>query len=76
MELTRLRWYILAGHKCRTLAFTYEIEMGHKIGSSVSKKTTCLVVKEKGLGTIKEKKAEQYGIPVLTFEEFKEKFNV
>ena len=51
-------------------------DMGHKIGSSVSKKTTCLVVKEKGLGTIKEKKAEQYGIPVFTFEEFKEKFNV
>lgn len=51
-------------------------EKGHKIGSSVSKKTTCLVVKEKGLGTIKEKKAEQYGIPVFTFEEFKEKFNI
>lgn len=51
-------------------------EKGHKIGSSVSKKTTCLVVKEKGLGTTKEKKAEQYGIPIFTFEEFKEKFDI
>ena len=49
-------------------------EQGHKIGSSISKKTTCLVVKEKGLGTTKEAKAESLGIPIFTMSEFKDKF--
>lgn len=47
---------------------------GHKIGSSVSKKTTCVVVKEKGNGTTKEMKAESLGVPIFTAEEFKNKF--
>lgn len=49
-------------------------EMGHKIGSSVSKKTTCVVVKEKGSNSTKELKAESLGIPIFTATEFKEKF--
>lgn len=49
-------------------------EQGHKIGTSVSKKTTCLVVKEKGSGSTKEQKAESLGIPIFTIQEFKEKF--
>lgn len=49
-------------------------EQGHKIGSSVSKKTTCLVVKERGSGSTKEQKAESLGVPIFTMQEFKEKF--
>lgn len=50
------------------------VEVGHKIGSSVSKKTTCVVVKEKGSNSTKELKAESLGIPIFTATEFKEKF--
>lgn len=50
------------------------IELGHKIGSSVSKKTSCVIVKEKGIASTKEKKAQSLGIPIFTIQEFKEKF--
>lgn len=50
------------------------IDKGHKIGSSVSKKTSCVVTKIKGSGSTKESKAEQLGIPIFTLQEFKEKF--
>lgn len=50
-------------------------DQGHKIGSSVSKKTTCLIVKERGSGSTKEQKAEQLGIPIYTLQEFKEKLS-
>lgn len=49
-------------------------DQGHKIGSSVSKKTTCLIVKERGSGSTKEQKAEQLGIPIYTLQEFKENY--
>lgn len=49
-------------------------EQGHKISNSVSKKTSCLVVKEKGSGSTKEQKAESLGVPIFTMQEFKEKF--
>lgn len=49
-------------------------EKGHIIGSSVSKKTTCLIVKEKGSGSTKERKAESLGIPIFTPIEFQHKF--
>lgn len=52
------------------------IDAGHKIGSSVSKKTTCLVVKERGSGSTKEQKAESLGIPIFTMSEFKDKFTL
>lgn len=48
-------------------------DKGHKIGSSVSKKTSCLIVKEKGSGSTKENKAEELGIPIYTLQEFREK---
>lgn len=50
------------------------IQLGHKIGSSVSKKTSCVVVKEKGIASTKEKKAQSLGISIFTIQEFKEKF--
>lgn len=49
-------------------------DKGHKIGSSVSKKTSCVVTKIKNSGSTKESKAEQLGIPIFTLQEFKEKF--
>jgi NAD-dependent DNA ligase len=42
---------------------------GGKIGSGVSKNTTVLVMKEKGSGSSKEKKAEELGIRIVTVEE-------
>lgn len=50
------------------------IGMGHKIGSSVSKKTTCLIVKQKGSNSTKEQKAESLNIPIFTLDEFSAKF--
>lgn len=50
------------------------IELGHKIGSSVSKKTTCLIVKQRGSNSTKETKAESLNIPIFTLEEFEKKF--
>ena len=50
------------------------IEMGHKIGSSVSKKTTCLIVKQRGSNSTKEQKAESLNIPIFTLDEFSAKF--
>jgi len=45
---------------------------GGKVSSSVSKKTTHLVVKETGSGSSKEVKAEKLGVPVYKLEEFVE----
>jgi NAD-dependent DNA ligase len=46
-------------------------EGGGEIGSGVSKKTTHLVIKEKGSGSSKEKKAEELGIKIFELEEFR-----
>ena len=46
---------------------------GGKIGSSVSKKTSVLVVKAKGSGSSKEKKALDLGVEVWTKDELEEK---
>lgn len=46
--------------------------LGGEIGNSLSKKTTILVMKEKGSGSSKEKKAQDYGVEVMTIEEFEE----
>jgi len=43
---------------------------GGEIGNSLSKKTSILVMKEKGSGSTKEKKALEYGVEVMTIEEF------
>jgi len=46
-------------------------EGGGEIGSGISKKTTHLVMKEKGSGSSKEQKAESLGIPIYELSEFK-----
>ena len=48
---------------------------GGKIGSSVSKNTTHLVMKQKGSGSSKEKKALSLGVTILTVEELEEFLN-
>jgi NAD-dependent DNA ligase len=48
------------------------VENGGKIGSSVSKATTHLVIKEKGSGSAKEQKAIDLGIKIWNAEEFKD----
>ncbi len=45
------------------------------IGSGVSKKTTHLVMKEKGSGSSKEKKAEELGVTIMEGEEFTQMLN-
>lgn len=45
---------------------------GGKVGSSVSKNTTYLVVKEKGSGSSKETKAIGLGVKIFTVEELKD----
>lgn len=47
------------------------MEMGGKIGSSVSKNTSYLVMKSKGSGSSKETKAISLGVEILTLEELK-----
>lgn len=45
---------------------------GGKIGSSVSKNTTHLVMKSKGSGSSKENKALSFGVEILTVEELED----
>lgn len=44
-------------------------ELGGKIGSSVSKNTSYLVMKSKGSGSSKEIKAQSLGVEIITLEE-------
>ena len=46
------------------------IEMGHVVGSSVTKKTTYLLVKDKNSTSTKMKKAQELGVTIMTKEEF------
>jgi len=48
--------------------------LGGQIANSLSKKTSILVVKEKGSGSSKETKAQQNGTEILTIEEFEIKY--
>jgi DNA ligase (NAD+) len=49
---------------------------GGIIGSGISSKTTYLIMKEKGSGSSKEKKALELGVLILDLEELKEMLNV
>lgn len=49
-------------------------ELGGELGNSLSKKTSILIMKEKGSGSTKEKKAIDYGVDVMTIEEFEAKY--
>ncbi len=51
-------------------------EMGGKIGSSVSRNTTYLVVKTKGSGSSKETKAIELGVGILTLDELKKMIKI
>lgn len=44
--------------------------LGGEVGNTLSKKTSILIMKEKGSGSSKEKKALDYGVEVMTVEEF------
>ena len=60
----------------RNLDLEKKIEsLGGEIGNSLSKKTSILIMKEKGSGSTKEKKALEYGVEVMTVEEFEESFS-
>jgi len=50
----------------------YMAEHGFK-KTTLSKKTDMLIVQYKGQGTLKEKKAKQYNIPIYTYAEAKKK---
>lgn len=48
--------------------------LGGEMSNSLSKKTAILIMKEKGSGSSKEKKALDYGVVVMTVEEFEERY--
>lgn len=50
--------------------------MGGKLTGSVSRSTTYLVTNDTTSGSNKNKKAQEYGIPILTEQEFIDKFNI
>lgn len=60
----------------RNEAYEKKIEsMGGQIGNSLSKKTHYLVMKTKGSGSSKEKKALEYGIEILDEQELNQMIN-
>ena len=50
--------------------------MGGKLTGSVSRSTTYLVTNDTTSGSRKNKAAQEYGIPILTEQEFIDKFNI
>jgi len=50
------------------------VDRGGKCGTSVSKKTSGIIVSSKNSGSSKEQKAEELGIPIYTKDEFIEEF--
>lgn len=50
--------------------------MGGKLTGSVSRSTTYLVTNDTDSGSRKNKAAQEYGIPILTEQEFIDKFNI
>lgn len=50
--------------------------MGGKLTGSVSRSTTYLVTNDTTSGSNKNRKAQEYGIPILTEKEFIDKFNI
>lgn len=51
-------------------------EKGGKVTTSVSGKTTILVVSKRFGGTTKEIKAEKLGVEIVTIDEFRSKYNI
>lgn len=51
-------------------------DRGGKVGTSVSRNTTCVVVGSKKTGTSKEKTATQKNIPIYTLIEFKKQYSL
>ena len=50
--------------------------MGGKLTGSVSRSTSYLVTNDTTSGSRKNKAAQEYGIPILTEQEFIDKFNI
>ena len=63
---------VFTGFRDKTLQDKLEMA-GHSVKSSVSGKTNIVVTAHKGSGSIKEKKAEELGIPVYSLDEFRNK---
>ena len=62
--------FVFSGYRNKEVQKQIE-ELGGKIGSSVSKKTTYLVVKDKNSGSSKVVKAEDIGtVTIMNIEEF------
>jgi DNA ligase (NAD+) len=66
--------FVFTGIRRKDLENTI-VEMGGKIGSSVSGKTTHLVMKAKGSGSSKEKKALELGVEIMTVGELENFLN-
>nr|QBM02766.1 DNA ligase [uncultured archaeon] len=60
--------YVFTGVRRKDLEAIIQ-EKGGKIGSGISKTSTCLVMAEKGSGSAKEIKAEQLGQRIITVQE-------
>lgn len=52
------------------------VKLGGKLTKSVSRSTSYLVTNDTGTGSRKNKAAAEYGIPILTEQEFIDKFNL
>lgn len=62
------KYFVFSGFRRSDLEKIIESK-GGKIGSSVSKNTTHLVMKEVGTGSSKEKKALELGITIITVDD-------
>ena len=60
--------YVFTGVRCKEVE-PIIISKGGKIGNSVSKTTTVLVMKEKGANSAKEVRAMELGVRIITVEE-------
>jgi DNA ligase (NAD+) len=65
------KMFVFTGVRRKDLEEVIE-SRGGKIGSSVSKNTTFLVMKSKGSGSSKETKAISLGVGILTVEELED----
>jgi DNA ligase (NAD+) len=66
--------FVFTGVRCKDLEEVIESK-GGKIGGSVSKNTTHLIMKVVGSGSSKEKKAIDLGVEIMTVEQLEKLLN-